>query len=303
MTRIAPHAFRTAAALALLPSLATPPVQAAVARDPVNRVAIILDASGSYRGRQAEALHHALTLLEDKRTHTQLDRWATGGDELAVISLDALPEILWRGNAQDLKREGLEALAARFRARTDYAGCTDVGAAFQVAARFLEGDPAQVHPMVIAYSDLIDEKPASGLGKCRKPERVATDTPWEAFRNTPVNVLWLPPDQKLAWRRAAETHGWTGARLFTVAESPMRPSNGRSLPRWTRPKPRHAAMTPSPEPPRSSPKAPAGSAASWVGYSAAWRWPRPGSWARPCWSGHASAAGPPSGPWFPAHEP
>ncbi len=211
--------LRSAVSLAALLPFAMPEVQADKARNPINKVAIILDASASYRARQEEALRHALDLLEQKRADTKLSRWDHDVDQIAIISLDAMPDLLWEGTAQDLKREGIQNLAARFKARTDYASCTDVGAAFRVAAKFLEGDPALVRPAIIAYSDLIDEKPAGSLSKCRKLQMVATDFPWDALRNTSVNVLWLPPDQKLVWQRAAHEHGWTEAHLFTVSES------------------------------------------------------------------------------------
>lgn len=197
----------------------TAAVHAAKMRHPFNKVAIILDASGSYRGRQEEALQHALNLLEKKRADTKLSRWDHDLDQFAVISLDAMPEILWLGNAKDLKREGVPNLAARFKARTDYASCSDVAAAFSVAAKFVEGDSLWTRPAIIAYSDLIDEKPTHSLRACQKPQTVPTDFPWAVLQNIAVNVLWLPPDQKFTWQRAANEHGWNDVHLFTVSES------------------------------------------------------------------------------------
>jgi hypothetical protein len=186
---------------------------------PVNKVVIILDASASYKNRQADALQHVMTRLEEKLGKTRMGRYDHNLDQIAIISLDAMPEILWQGDLKQLKNRDPRHWPEHFKARVDYASCTDVGAAFRVAARFLAGDPAQFPKTLIAYSDLVDEKPTNALNKCQKPQPVAEDFPWEALKDTQINVLWLPANQKLAWRHALDAHGLSNALLYTESES------------------------------------------------------------------------------------
>lgn len=187
---------------------------------PINRVAIVIDSSGSYRDRQAEAVDRAVALLEGM-AKAELQRWEKGMDQIALISLDALPEVIWQGSLRELKALDRKAVIARFKVRTDYAGCTDVTAAFRLAARFLEGDPRYTHKYLFAFSDLIAERPTDSLRRCRKPQPVPEDFPWEMLKGIrDIEVLWVPPDQKLAWQRAAQEHGLEGAfHLYTSAES------------------------------------------------------------------------------------
>lgn len=187
---------------------------------PTNRVAIVIDSSGSYRERQAEAVDRAVALLEGM-AKTELQRWEKGMDQISLISLDALPEVIWQGSLRELKSLDRKAIMARFTVRTDYAACTDVTAAFKLAARFLEGDQRYTHKYLFAFSDLRAEPPADSLRKCRKPQPIPKDFSWEALKDIQdIKVLWVPPDQKLNWQRAAQEHGLEGTfHLYTSAES------------------------------------------------------------------------------------
>lgn len=189
--------------------------------EPMNRVVVLLDASGSYRARQAEAAERTAILLDAMAQRT-VRRWEKESDRIVLISLDAMPEIIWEGTLHELKSMDHTAWDARFRARTDYARCTDVDAAFRLAAQHLEGDSRSVHKYLIAFTDLIHEPPTESLSICQKPTKPSgpsEDFPWEAFRDVAVSVLWVPPDQKLVWRRAVETQGLTTFALYTTAES------------------------------------------------------------------------------------
>lgn len=189
--------------------------------EPMNRVVVLLDASGSYRARQAEAAERTALLLDAMAQRTA-HRWEKESDRIVLISLDAMPEVIWEGTLHELKSMDRTAWDTRFRARTDYARCTDVDAAFRLAAQHLEGDSRSVHKYLVAFTDLIHEPPTDSLALCHKPAKPSApseDFPWEAFREVAVSVLWVPPDQKLVWRRAVEAQGLTTFALYTTAES------------------------------------------------------------------------------------
>lgn len=184
---------------------------------PQNKVVIMVDASGSYRARRAEAIDRAAALLEQVAT-SKVRRWEVA-DAIAVVSLDAMPEVIWQGTLRDLKAEGAEQWRRRFAGRTDYAQCTDVGRAFQVALDFLEGEPGYTTKYLFAFSDLLDEPPTKSLRKCRKSVALPPTLAWEAMQDVQVHALWIPADQKLVWKRAAEEHGLSDFHLYTTSES------------------------------------------------------------------------------------
>lgn len=193
---------------------------AEVQRDPVNHVVVVIDGSGSYRTRQEEAVARASQLL-DEMTQKRLHRWDKGSDHITVISLDAIPEVLWEGSGLALKEMDTNVWRAHFAARTDYANCTDVTAAFHLAARYLEGDPRYVHKYLFVFSDLLNEPPTSSISKCaRAGGRPDADFPWTALHDVSTAVFWMPPNQKLEWRRAATEHGvGDNLALYTTSES------------------------------------------------------------------------------------
>lgn len=197
--------------------LATGPGYAA-APQPINKIVVLVDASGSYRARQTEAVTRAVELLT-RVAETKLRRWDTGADQIAVVSLDALPEVLWQGTLRDLKAVGAEQWKARFQGRADYANCTDVSEGFRVALRFLEGDPRYTTRYLFAFSDLLHEPPTKSLRACQKPVALPGDVPWEALEDVQVHALWVPPDQKLIWNRAAQEHSNRQFQLYTPSES------------------------------------------------------------------------------------
>lgn len=189
---------------------------------PSNRVVIVIDGSGSFQDRQAEAVERAVALL-DAMAQKKLHRWEPATDTITIISLDAFPQVLWQGALQDLKGMDRAAWVARFRARTDYAGCTDVGRAFRLAVQHLEGDPRYVHKYLFVFSDLVHEPPTTSISTCRPPSRPSLPPdgfPWEALRDVSVAVFWVPPDQILAWQRAVEEHGLASSfALYTTSDS------------------------------------------------------------------------------------
>jgi len=187
---------------------------------PSNQVVVILDGSGSYYHRQQEALTKVISLL-DSMTQTKLHRWETGTDQITIIGLDAMPDVLWEGSLQMLKSMDSKEFASRFQSRSDLSSCTDVKAAFQLATLKLGGDPRYTSKYLLIFSDLIHEPPTTSVGVCQRatgspPE----DFPWEALRDVSVSAFWVPPNQKLLWRRAADQHGLaSNFQIYTSSES------------------------------------------------------------------------------------
>src|ERR1044071_753072 len=116
----------------------------------------MLDGSSSYKARRVEAINRALTLL-DSIAQTKVHRWEQSTDKIAIITIDAVPEVIWQGSIRDLKALKQSDWTERFKARTDYENCTDVEAVFQLAAKNLRGDPKYVSKYLLPYTALIHE--------------------------------------------------------------------------------------------------------------------------------------------------
>lgn len=212
----------TRSIVALLALLLTSSAAAQTGREPANHVVIMIDASGSYRKRQTDAVERSVALL-DTMAQTKLHRWEPATDYVSLISLDAMPDVLWHGTLRDLKKLDRAAWTSRFHARTDYAKCTDVSAAFQLAAQHLTGDARFIRKYLFVFSDLIHEPPTTAITKCQRPKRPSlpsADFPWGALQDVSVAVFWVPPDQKLAWRRVVGEQGLSATfALYTDSES------------------------------------------------------------------------------------
>lgn len=190
---------------------------------PANHVVIIVDSSGSFRSRVSDALEQVRGLLDGLATR-KVHRWEPATDRIWIVSLDALPGVLWHGTVADLKTLDEAAWLARFEGRSDFSHCTDVTAAFRLAARVLGEESRFVAKYIWAFSDLIDEPPTETIRTCRAPRLPSLpndEFPWEQLRGVAVSVFWMPPNQVLAWRRAAEERGLADSSLafYTTSES------------------------------------------------------------------------------------
>jgi len=183
-----------------------------------NKVAIIIDGSGSYKDRQTQAVAQAVALLE-QMSQTRLRRWEQGG-EIILISLDAMPDVLFRGSLKDLKAIRPDVWVARFKARSDYLRHTDLVAAFELALRHLEGDPRYVSKYLFAFTDLIHDPvggPAPKKGKATPPP---AEFPFAGLAEVAVTVMWCPYPQKQAWLPVLREQGLTESfRIYTPSES------------------------------------------------------------------------------------
>ncbi len=184
------------------------PAGSALGKDkPFNRVAVLVDASGSYAGRQPEAIE-AVGKLLGAMGQTNLRRWEAA-DEIVIISLDAMPEVVWRGSVRNLAEDERQRWVERFKARRDFAGCTDVVTGFKVAARELAKSPEPAARYLWIYSDLKAEPPASSASVCKPVSRPGPPAgfPWDTLRGISVAAFWVPVNQKLAWKRAIDEQG------------------------------------------------------------------------------------------------
>jgi len=170
---------------------------APVMERPSLRVVVLIDRSDTYKSRQAQAVEFATQLLGEM-AEERLHRWEGGNDQIAVISIDSSPDVLWEGSFPELQNMDAAEWETRFRARSDYAGCTDLSMAFATAARYLEGDPRFVGKYLVVFSDLIDEPPTDSISRC-KPARSmpGEDFPWARSRIPRSRCSGCPPTRKL----------------------------------------------------------------------------------------------------------
>ena len=185
-----------------------------------NSVAVIIDASGSFKGRFEEALKRATELLEGMG-QTELHRWESGTDQISLISLDALPEVLWKGSLVELKALDATYWEERFSSRADFSGCTDVTRAFQLAVDGFK-DEKHLNKYVFAFSDCIDEPPIDSLRSCAAPTYPSpppSEFPWSELSGCSVSVFWIPAEQKFSWHKAiVERNLENSFSLFSPSE-------------------------------------------------------------------------------------
>lgn len=188
--------------------------------DVANNLVVMVDASGSYKARQAEAIDRAVTLL-DGMSKTKLKRWESQSDKIFIISLDASPDTIWQGSLKELKAKSPSFWKERFISRSDYASCTDVSSAFRIAAKHLEGDSRYISKYLFVFSDMLHEPPTNNMRSCQSPVKVSPeDFPWASLGDVSVSVFWMPPDQKLLWRKAVQERGLdANFALYTTSES------------------------------------------------------------------------------------
>jgi len=173
---------------------------------PFNRIVVMLDRSGSFKDRIMEAVKKAEELV-GTISNTKSKR-NEGKDEVIIISLDAIPEVIWSGTKEQLDNERTQNWEERFDARSDYQQCTDIENGFILAAQELHKEPQATNLYAFAFTDLINEPPAGSAKKCQPvtlPSLPSADFPWDAFADVETHVLWTPINQKQAWLGAIKT--------------------------------------------------------------------------------------------------
>lgn len=175
---------------------------------PKNQIVVMVDGSGSFGSRRMKALEQTRRLLEKLKEHRR-DDWQEPREYIAVISIDALPEVLWAGTPKQLQNVEPGQWKTRFEARSDYAGCTDVQRAFEEAVKHLDGESSTTSKYLFVFSDLVHEPPADRMNRCEDadfPSTPAEAFPYDALNGVSVSMFWLPRDQKLVWSRAFDEH-------------------------------------------------------------------------------------------------
>jgi hypothetical protein len=195
--------------------------EAVRASKPFNRVVIGVDTSGSYKKRAAEAIVKARSLL-DGMAKRRVRRWEAS-DQIVVISLDAIPEVVWEGTTKELASVDPATWTKRFQGRADYSACTDVERFFALSASKLSAEPAPVEKYLVVFSDLIAEPPLDSPKKCSRPlpaAQVVKAINWDQFSDVSTVVFWMPIAMKHAWLKALADQGAnTGIRLYSESES------------------------------------------------------------------------------------
>jgi hypothetical protein len=173
-----------------------------LAPKPANYVIVMIDRSLSFRSRQRDAIDRTAKYL-DQIANRKIGRWEGKGDKVTIISLDAIPSVLWEGSLQDLKTLSAADWEKRFAARNDYQECTDITGAFSLAAdRFASADAVSSSKYLLAFTDLIHEPPTKSASVCARPHPAPSeDFPWASLEDVSVNIFWLPVNQKLIWQR------------------------------------------------------------------------------------------------------
>jgi len=188
--------------------------------EPRNKIAILVDSSGSFKDRQTDAINRIVALL-DTMAQAKLHRWDDVTDEISVIALDAMPDVIWKGSLRDLKALPRDCWVARFKARGDYAKCTDIAGGFNMALDQVAGNPLFVKKYIIAFTDLVSEPPKTSACNCSAavygPPR---KFPWERLQDVSIAVLWLPVDQRWEWQQVVARKGLAANfRFYTTSET------------------------------------------------------------------------------------
>jgi len=175
-----------------------------------NKIVVVVDCSGSFKSQHQNAVQQTLRLL-DSLAQTKMKRWEGESDEVNLISLDALPQIVWKGSVKALKTANLQDIVKLFSARKEFSSCTNVMAAFELAFQNLEGDPRYVSKYLFVFSDLIHEPPTKTVTTCASPVKVqGDDFPWNLLEDISTTIFWIPANQQLVWEKAVANHGLKG---------------------------------------------------------------------------------------------
>lgn len=188
---------------------------------PANHVAILIDGSGTFKRRRADAIERARALVEEI-ANTRGRRSQGSQDTVAIIAVDAVPAVLWRGSLDALREIDHTKWVSRFEARSDYASCTDVDAAMHLALRELGDSSLQIHKYMFVFSDLLHEPPATDdMTRCEASRKgPGAEFPWDQLEDVSVSVLWAPRTQKLVWQREIDKHELSPTfNLYTESES------------------------------------------------------------------------------------
>jgi len=188
---------------------------------PANHVAVLIDGSGTFKRRRADAIERARELVEGIASAHRRRSQGTQ-DTVAIIAVDAIPAVLWRGSLDALREIDHAKWISRFDARSDYASCTDIDGAVHLALRELGDSSLQIHKYIFAFSDLQHEPSATDdMTRCEAARKgPGAEFPWDQLEDVSVSVLGVPKTQKLVWQREIDKHDLSPTfNLYTESES------------------------------------------------------------------------------------
>lgn len=188
---------------------------------PANVVIVMIDRSLSFQARQQNAIDSTLKYL-DQIANRKLERWEGKNDRIEIISMDAMPTVIWKGRLQELKSLSRAEWSKQFAARSDYQRCTDITGAFSLAGEeFAATETGPTYKYLLVFSDLVHEPPTNTATTCAKAQHAPTeDFPWAGLQDVSVSIFWLPVNQKLIWQRALREQGLAGqVALYSDSES------------------------------------------------------------------------------------
>jgi hypothetical protein len=169
-----------------------------------------------------------VTALLDGMAKRRVKRWEVG-DQVVLISLDAIPEVVWEGTASELSSVDPATWSKRFQGRSDYSACTDVERFLNLSASKLSAEPAPAEKYLIVFSDLKAEPPLDSPKRCSKPlpaAQVAKAIDWDKFSDVSMAVFWMPIAMKHAWGKALSDQGANSEiKLYSESESGIQTLN------------------------------------------------------------------------------
>lgn len=195
---------------------------------PFNRVVVIIDSSGTFKDHQYEAIEKVRKLFEDMAERKE--RRFEAPDQIYIISLDAKPEVIWAGRREHIVQLTKKKLSELFKDRRRYVYCTEIAAAFNLAAHRLNRQPIPTAKWLFVFSDLIDEPVISGR-ICKVPEKPSLPSEkikWNMLSDTSISVFWAPDLQIMAWEDAVADKGLS-IRFYNEAEARERISEWKEL--------------------------------------------------------------------------
>jgi hypothetical protein len=207
-------ALGAASLVAAVPAAASNP-------KPNNAISVVIDSSGSFAGRQIQAIAQVGTFMSGLEAQQEGVRHWQAADRISVIALDSVPAVVFRGKVAELATMKEADWAKRFAARKSLGGCTDLPRAFDLAAGELAaGATPQTKKYLFAFSDLISEPPTRDPNTCAPSVAVpGQNFNWKQLSDVSFSAFWLPPGQVLAWDRALRSNGLTAFRLSSDSES------------------------------------------------------------------------------------
>ena len=188
---------------------------------PYNLVVIILDTSKSFQvpskqpGIEGKVLaQEALRLVQDlvRQGGLQKRRRTEGKDRYVLIAADAASQVIWSGDQPELLELTPEVLATKLAVRQQFAGCTDIKAALNEAARVMRRHPGAAEVYVLTFSDLLHEPPRTSWSSCAPPSGAPPEgIDWDTLGRAHLGFYFVSKDFRYRpdaqWRAALEQRG------------------------------------------------------------------------------------------------